>query len=95
VLSMGVLTLGTAFSVERGRLLFMGIFLLRSIRWPHFLLLSFYIFVVITLGAVVYSLLDRRKVLAAMVVVFCVAGSAGQVVVGGIDCGDDRVVYIV
>lgn len=64
----GVLTLGTAFSVGVG-VFYLWVFPASLYPWPHFLLLSFYIFVVITFGAVLFSLVDRRKVLAAMVVV--------------------------
>ena len=56
----GVLTVGTMFSVGVG-VLFLWVFpASRYPVWPHFLLLSFYIFVVITLGAVLVSLADRR-----------------------------------
>jgi alpha-L-rhamnosidase len=51
----GVLTIGTLFSVGVG-VLFLWVFpASRYPAWPHFLLLSFYIFVIITLGAVVIS----------------------------------------
>ncbi len=51
----GVLTIGTAFSVGVG-ILFLWVFpASRYPQWPHFLLLSFYIFVIITLGAILAS----------------------------------------
>jgi alpha-L-rhamnosidase len=51
-----VLTIGTAFSVGVG-ILFLWVFpASRYPQWPHFLLLSFYIFVIIALGAVLVSL---------------------------------------
>ena len=56
----GVLTLGTLFSVGIG-VLYLWVFPHSQYPlWPHFLLLSFYIFVVITIGAVVASLVGRR-----------------------------------
>ncbi len=56
----GVLTAGTAFSVGIG-VLYLWVFPSSRYPWPHFLLLSFYIFMVITLGAIGVALLDRRK----------------------------------
>jgi alpha-L-rhamnosidase len=51
----GVLTLGTLFSVGVG-ILYLWVFpASRYPQWPHFLLLSFYIFVIITLGAILAS----------------------------------------
>jgi len=51
----GVLTIGTLFSVAIG-VLFLWVYPASKYpAWPHFLLLSFYIFVVITLGAILVS----------------------------------------
>jgi SSS family transporter len=51
----GVLTIGTLFSVAIG-VLFLWVFPASKYpAWPHFLLLSFYIFVLITLGAILAS----------------------------------------
>ncbi|HEY4108830.1 sodium:solute symporter family transporter [Puia sp.] len=51
----GVLTVGTLFSVAIG-VLFLWVFPASKYpAWPHFLLLSFYIFVIITLGAILVS----------------------------------------
>jgi len=51
----GVLTVGTAFSVGVG-VLYLWVFpASRYPQWPHFLLLSFYLFVIIMLGAIFAS----------------------------------------
>ena len=63
----GVLTLGTLFSVGVG-ILFLWVFpAARYPLWPHFLLLSFYIFVLITLGAVLVSLAGKAPAVLASV----------------------------
>lgn len=51
----GVLTIGTAFSVGVGVLYLWVLPVSRYPQWPHFLLLSFYIFVIIALGALLAS----------------------------------------
>src|SRR6185437_15816828 len=57
----GVLTVGTAFSVGTG-ILFLWVFTAsRYTFWPHFLLLSFYIFVVLLVGGVAVSLAGSRR----------------------------------
>lgn len=53
-----VLTVGTVFSIGTGILYLWGP---TSIHWPHFMLLSFYLCVILILFAVVVSLLDHRK----------------------------------
>ncbi|WP_431210769.1 sodium:solute symporter [Puia sp. P3] len=55
----GVLTVGTAFSVGIG-VCYLWVWPASVFPWPHFLLLSFYIFCVILVGGVVYSLVTRR-----------------------------------
>ena len=63
----GVLTLGTLFSVGIG-ILFLWVFPASQYPvWPHFLLLSFYIFVLITLGAVLVSLAGKAPAVLASV----------------------------
>jgi alpha-L-rhamnosidase len=64
----GVLTVGTLFSVGVG-VLFLWVFpASRYTFWPHFLLLSFYIFLVLLIGGVVVSLMDgRRRAVVALV----------------------------
>ncbi|HVU98291.1 MAG TPA: sodium/solute symporter [Puia sp.] len=62
----GVLTLGTGFSVAIG-ILFLWVFPASKYpAWPHFLLLSFFIFVVITLAAVLVSKTGPAPVLPAI-----------------------------
>jgi SSS family solute:Na+ symporter len=54
------LTAGTSFSVAVG-VLYLWVFPAASHpHWPHFLLLSFYIFVVLSVATVVVSLLDKK-----------------------------------
>lgn len=56
----GVLTIGTLFSVGIG-VLYLWIFPAAKYPvWPHFLLLSFYIFVLLSIGVWLISLADRR-----------------------------------
>ena len=63
----GVLTLGTAFSVGVG-ILYLWVFpASRYPQWPHFLLLSFYIFVIITLGAILASRIGSAAPLTSLV----------------------------
>ena len=63
----GVLTIGTLFSVGVG-VLFLWVFPASKYpQWPHFLLLSFYIFVVITVAAVLVSLAGRAPALPAII----------------------------
>jgi SSS family transporter len=54
----GVLTVGTAFSVGVG-VFYLWVFPSSRYPWPHFLLLSFYIFAIITVGAVLASLAGK------------------------------------
>lgn len=55
----GVLTVGTLFSVGVG-VLYLWVFpSAKYPAWPHFLLLSFYIFVMLSLGTVIVSLTER------------------------------------
>jgi len=62
----GVLTLGTLFSVAIG-VLFLWVFPASKYpAWPHFLLLSFYIFVLITLAAVLVSKTGAAPALPAI-----------------------------
>jgi len=62
----GVLTLGTLFSVAIG-ILFLWVFPASKYpAWPHFLLLSFYIFVLITLAAVLVSTTGTAPALPAI-----------------------------
>jgi SSS family transporter len=63
----GVLTIGTLFSVGVG-ILFLWVFpASRYPQWPHFLLLSFYIFVIITLGAMLISLKGNAPAMTAVI----------------------------
>ena len=55
-----VLTLGTFISLGTG-VLYLWIFPNQVYHWPHFLLLSFYIFLVLSLMAFLISITDRRK----------------------------------
>ncbi|MBS1601826.1 MAG: sodium/solute symporter [Bacteroidetes bacterium] len=57
----GVLTVGTAFSVGVG-VFYLWVWPASVFPWPHFLLLSFYIFCVIMIGGMIYSLVDKKKV---------------------------------
>ena len=62
----GVLTVGTLFSVAIG-VLFLWVFPASKYPvWPHFLLLSFYIFVIITLAAVLVSKTGSAPALPAI-----------------------------
>ncbi|HWK07109.1 MAG TPA: hypothetical protein VNS58_25925 [Puia sp.] len=55
----GVLTVGTLFSVGVG-VLYLWVFPSAKYPvWPHFLLLSFYIFIILSLGTVILSLAER------------------------------------
>jgi SSS family transporter len=64
----GVLTIGTGFSVAVG-VLYLWVFPAAQYPvWPHFLLLSFYLFVLLSLATVVVSLAGRQVVLPAGVV---------------------------
>ncbi|HTI11727.1 MAG TPA: sodium/solute symporter, partial [Puia sp.] len=57
----GVLTLGTLFSVGVG-ILYLWVFpAAKYPGWPHFLLLSFYIFVILSAGIWLVSLADGRR----------------------------------
>ena len=57
----GVLTVGTLFSVGVG-ILYLWVFPAAKYPvWPHFLLLSFYIFVILSVGVWLVSLADRRR----------------------------------
>jgi len=56
----GVLTAGTAFSVGVG-VLYLWVWPASVFPWPHFLLLSFYIFCVIMIGGVVWSLVTSSR----------------------------------
>ena len=53
-----VLTVGTVFSIGTGIIYLWGP---TSIHWPHFMLLSFYLCVILIAFAVIVSLLDHRK----------------------------------
>jgi alpha-L-rhamnosidase len=55
-----ILTAGTAFSVLVG-ILYLWVFPSSRYPWPHFLLLSFYIFVVLSLATIIVSLAGRRQ----------------------------------
>lgn len=53
------LTVGTVFSMGIG-VLYLWVFPAEQYTmWPHFMLLSFYLFVVITLGMIIVSILDK------------------------------------
>ena len=55
------LTLGTAFSMGVG-ILYLWVFPAEKYTaWPHFMMLSFYLFVVISAGMILVSLLDKRR----------------------------------
>ena len=55
------LTLGTVFSIGVG-ILYLWVFPASEYPvWPHFMMLSFYLFVVIGIGMVLVSLLDKRS----------------------------------
>lgn len=55
------LTVGTVFSIGVG-ILYLWVFPAEEYSvWPHFMLLSFYLFVIIGIGMVVTSLLDKRS----------------------------------
>lgn len=55
------LTAGTVFSIGVG-ILYLWVFPAEEYSvWPHFMLLSFYLFVIIGIGMVVTSLLDKRS----------------------------------
>jgi SSS family solute:Na+ symporter len=54
-----VLSIGTLFSFTIA-ILYLWVFPASQYPWPHFLLLSFYIFLVLMLMAVVISLFDKR-----------------------------------
>lgn len=57
------LTIGTAFSIGIG-ILYLWVFPAEKYpEWPHFMLLSFYIFVAICLGTVIISLFDKKETL--------------------------------
>ncbi|MDR0892790.1 MAG: sodium:solute symporter [Mediterranea sp.] len=60
------LTVGTAFSIGVG-ILYLWVFPSAEYpAWPHFMLLSFYLFVLISLGMVVVSLMDKRTQLGTL-----------------------------
>jgi alpha-L-rhamnosidase len=62
----GVLTVGTLFSVAVG-VLFLWVFPASKYpAWPHFLLLSFYIFLIIALGAMLVSKTGKAPALPAI-----------------------------
>ncbi|MBS1660550.1 MAG: sodium/solute symporter [Bacteroidetes bacterium] len=71
----GVLTWGTAFSVGVG-VLYLWVFPSSRYPWPHFLLLSFYLFVIIALGGIMASL---RGVAAAVTDVGAGSGATPRV----------------
>lgn len=55
------LTFGTAFSMGVG-ILYLWVFPAEKYTaWPHFMMLSFYLFVVISAGMILVSLLDKRR----------------------------------
>jgi SSS family solute:Na+ symporter len=54
-----VLTAGTAISLGTG-VLYLWIFPNTAYNWPHFLLLSFYIFVALSLMAFIISIIDKK-----------------------------------
>jgi len=54
-----VLTIGTFFSVAVG-VLYLWVFPSSRYPWPHFLLLSFYLFVILSVATVIVSLAGRR-----------------------------------
>lgn len=55
------LTLGTAFSMGVG-ILYLWVFPAEEYTtWPHFMMLSFYLFVIISAGMILVSLLDKRR----------------------------------
>jgi SSS family solute:Na+ symporter len=59
-----VLSAGSAFSLGVG-VLYLWIFTPDKYEfWPHYLLLSFYIFAILTLSAVIISLLDPSPVIS-------------------------------
>ena len=54
------LTFGTAFCMGVG-ILYLWVFpAAKYTAWPHFLLLSFYLFAVISAGMILVSLFDKR-----------------------------------
>lgn len=53
-----VLSAGTIFSMGTGLLYFIT---KESIEWPHFLLISFYIFVILAVVAFIFSYFDKRS----------------------------------
>jgi SSS family solute:Na+ symporter len=55
-----ILTAGTLFSLGTG-VLYLWVLPASAYPWPHFLLLSFYIFVVLLVAAIMISLLDKRS----------------------------------
>ncbi|HVS95357.1 MAG TPA: hypothetical protein VHE54_02695, partial [Puia sp.] len=90
----GVLTVGTLFSVGVG-VLFLWVFpASRYPVWPHFLLLSFYIFVAIAIAAVLVSLADRRGAIAAPMVAVAGRPSARVRWLWGLLTGVMIVLYI-
>ena len=61
VFLLGVLTLGTVFSIGVG-VLYLWVFPVGQYSfWPHFMMLSFYLFVIISMGMVLISLFDKRS----------------------------------
>jgi solute:Na+ symporter, SSS family len=56
----GILSFGSAFSLTVGVLYLWILPADEYSRWPHFLLLSFYIFAVLMIAAIIISLLDRN-----------------------------------
>ena len=55
------LTLGTVFSIGVG-VLYLWVFPVGQYSfWPHFMMLSFYLFVIISMGMVLISLFDKRS----------------------------------
>lgn len=58
-----VLSAGSAFSLAIG-ILYLWVFPKDQYNWPHYLLLSFYIFAFLFIAAVIVSLLDKKPVTA-------------------------------
>jgi len=89
----GVLTVGTAFSVGVGAL-YLWVWPASVFPWPHFLLLSFYIFCVILVGGVVWSLVTRRSAARVGVVVVASRPTRKVRVLWGVLTGVMIVLYI-
>jgi solute:Na+ symporter, SSS family len=58
-----ILSAGSAFSLAIG-ILYLWVFPKDQYNWPHYLLLSFYIFAFLFVAAVIISLLDKKPVTA-------------------------------